>query len=234
MSEIQSEYVDLSVADGSSMRAWFSRPPQQQGRAGLMVFQEAFGVNSHIRSVTDRFAQAGYVAVAPELFHRTAPGFEGSYDDIAPAMAEIKRLTPEGMEHDVRATYEFLQHQVGDRIACVGYCLGGRVSFLANITQPVKAAVSYYGGGLPDVIDRAAEAAAPMLFFWGEQDQHLNTEYREKVVEGMHASPQPSIQVTFSDAGHGFFCDQRASYNPLAAKLAWDLTLSFLEQHLKR
>lgn len=230
MSDIQSEYVELSVADGSAMRAWFSRPAQKT-RAGLMVFQEAFGVNLHIRSLADRFAQAGYAAIAPELYHRSSPGFEGSYHESAPSIALARQLKPEEIENDIRATHAFLRQQASDRIVSVGYCMGGRVSFLANITVPVRAAVSYYGG-VADVIGRAAECSAPMLFFWGEQDKHIGSEHRQKVAEGMHASQHPSVQVTFSDADHGFFCDQRPSYNSTAAMLSWDLTLSFFQQQL--
>ncbi|MGA2371802.1 MAG: dienelactone hydrolase family protein [Candidatus Korobacteraceae bacterium] len=234
MPDIRSEYVELVVADGSTMRAWHTRPTKHAGHAGLMLFQEAFGVNSHIRSVADRFAKAGYVVIAPELYHRAAPEFEGKYEDIAPSIALARQLKREDLEHDVRATYDFLQQSSGDKIACVGYCMGGRVSFVANITVPVKAAASYYGGGLGDMIGRASDCSAPMLFFWGEQDQHIPGEQRQKVAEGMRDSRHPSVQVTFSDAGHAFFNDQRPSYNEAASKLAWELTLSFFEQNLQR
>lgn len=232
MFDIQSEYVELPVADGSTMRAWFSRPAKAETGAGLLVFQEAFGVNAHIRSVADRFAQAGYAAIAPELYHRAAPGFEGKYEDAAAAIALARQLTTQNLENDVRASHAFLRARVDDKVVSVGYCMGGRVSFLANTTVPVQAAVSYYGGGLADVVGRAAECSAPMLFFWGEQDKHITSEHRQQVEEGMHASKRPSVQVTFSDADHGFFCDQRPSYNPAAARLSWDLTLSFFEQYL--
>ncbi|MFZ0314275.1 MAG: dienelactone hydrolase family protein [Candidatus Korobacteraceae bacterium] len=233
MPAIQSNYVELAVADGSTMRAWYTRPVKQAGHAGLMLFQEAFGVNAHIRSVADRFAEVGYVVIAPELYHRSAPEFEGKYEDTAAGIALARQLKPEELEQDVRATYDFLRQTAEDQIACVGYCMGGRVSFVANVTVPVKAAVSYYGGGLADMIGRASDCTGPMLFFWGEQDQHIPAEQRQKVVEGMRESKHQSVQVTFSDAGHAFFNDQRPSYNPAAAKLAWDMTLSFFEQNLK-
>jgi carboxymethylenebutenolidase len=196
-----------------------------------MVFQEAFGVNSHIRDVADRFARAGYAAIAPELYHRTAPGFEGKYEDSTTAVGLARQLTTENLENDIRASYAFLAERA-DKIASVGYCMGGRVSFLANVTVPLRAAASYYGGGLAAIIDRAADCSAPMLFFWGEKDKHITSEHRQQVAEGMHPSPQPSVQVTFSDADHGFFCDQRPSYDPVAAKLSWELTLSFFDQCL--
>ena len=229
--DIHSQYVDLAVEDGSKMRAWSCSPANGKPKAGLMVFQEAFGVNAHIRDVTERFARLGYAAAAPELYHRTAAGLEGSYDDFAAMGPAFNAINTAGLEQDVRATFEFLRRQASE-VACVGYCMGGRVSFIANTAVPLKAAVSYYGGGIPDILDRASRSAAPILFFWGEKDKRLNAEYRQKVADGMHASPQPSTQVTFSDADHGFFCDQRASYNPRAAELSWTLTLAFLEQQL--
>ncbi len=171
MSDIQSEYVELSVADGGTMRAWFSRPAKEKTRAGLMVFQEAFGVNAHIRSVADRFAKAGYAAIAPELYHRSSPGFEGNYDDSAPSIALARQLTTEGLQNDIRATHGFLRDRGNANIVCVGYCMGGRVSFLANTSVPVRAAVSYYGGGLDGVIARAVRLLRTHAVLLGREGQ---------------------------------------------------------------
>jgi carboxymethylenebutenolidase len=234
MPEIVSQYIELSVEDGTTMRAWFALPENGTPKAGLMVFQEAFGVNSHIRDVTERFAKLGYAALAPELYHRIAPGFEGRYDDIASALPIAKQTTTPGLQSDVRASHRFLLGRFGDRIACVGYCMGGRVSFLANAIVPLKAAISYYGAATGDMLALAGKSSAPMLFFWGGQDQHIGSEQRQQVSEGMQASPKPWLEVTFSDAEHGFFCDQRSSYNPRAAQLSWSLSLSFLDQYLSQ
>jgi carboxymethylenebutenolidase len=230
--EIQSQYVELQVSDGSTMRAWLASPLREQAKPGLIVFQEAFGVNHHIRALTDRFAEAGFAAIAPELYHRSAPGFDGSYSDVPAGMAQAKLTTVEGLQADIRAAYDFLRERAGEVVASTGYCMGGRVSFLANATVPLRASVSYYGGGLADVVGRAGDCSAPMLFFWGGLDKHITAEHRKKVEEGMQASKHPSVQVTFSDAEHAFFCDERPAYNPTAAKLSWDMTMSFFEQYL--
>ena len=171
MSEVQSQYVDLKVADGSSMRAWLASPSEKEVEAGLMVFQEAFGVNHHIRALTDRFAQAGYLAIAPELYHRTSPGFEGDYSDSGPAIALARQLTPEGTENDARATHSFLRERVGDKIVCTGYCMGGRVSFVANTAVPLRAAASYYGGGLADAIGPCVEVLRAHAVLLGRAGQ---------------------------------------------------------------
>ena len=149
---ITAKNVQLKVADNTTMQAYVARPASGGPHAGLMVFQEAYGVNSHIRHVTERFAEQGYVAIAPELFHRTAPaGFEGDYKDFPSVMPHYQALTNQAAEADIRATYEWLRSnsQVdADAIACVGFCMGGRVSFLANSVVPVRKAVSFYGGGI--------------------------------------------------------------------------------------
>lgn len=232
MPEINCNYVDLPIEDGTTMRAWLAMPKPGPPKAGLMIFQEAFGVNSHIRDVTERFARQGYAALAPELYHRVAPGFEGRYDDFASALPLAKQTTTSGLQSDVRATHQFLRERCGDLIACVGYCMGGRISYLANITVPLKAAISYYGAAPADMMGLAGRSSAPMLFYWGGLDKSIGPEQRQIVSEGMKASTKPWVELMFSDAEHGFFCDQRPSYNPRAAQLSWTLTLSFLDQHL--
>ena len=138
------------------MRAWVARPDGQPPTRGLLVFQEAFGVNPHIRDVTGRFATAGFLAIAPDLFHRTAPGFEGSYTDFPAAMPHLQAIAVPGLEADVRAAFGWLERAgVAGNAAAVGYCFGGRVAFVANSTVPLKAAASYYGGHIPPLLGRA-------------------------------------------------------------------------------
>jgi carboxymethylenebutenolidase len=238
MAEIKTEWITLKVADGTTMRAYVARPQSMAQHVGLLVYQEAFGVNPHIRDVTERFAREGYIAVAPELFHRTAPGFEGRYDDFESAMPHVKALTNQGLEADVRAAYEWLHAEPGtqrQRIACVGFCMGGRVTFLTNAILPMSAAVSFYGGGIapnpfgPGLLSRAGDLHAPQLLFWGGLDKHIGPEQARMVAESLRAAGKPFVNVEFSDADHGFFCDARSSYNPSAARQAWALALTFLD-----
>src|ERR1700691_3139516 len=132
--KIVTDKVELAVADGTTMAAYMVRPKQAQPHPGLLLFQEAFGVNRHIRNVSDRFAAEGYVVIAPELFHRTAPpGFEGSYTDFAALAPHYQAVTTETAEFDIQAAYSWLRlnSQVKpDQISSVGFCMGGRVSFL--------------------------------------------------------------------------------------------------------
>jgi len=232
---VRSEWVTLTAGDGTTLRAWVARPEGQAPQRGLLVFQEAFGVNAHIRDVTERFAGAGFIAISPELFHRTAPGFEGQYTDFATAMTHLQAITEQGLDEDVRAAFGWLERAgVGDNAAAVGYCLGGRVAFLANSVVPLKAAVSYYGGFIPPLLGRAPRLSGPMLFFWGGLDQHIPEDQRTAVARGVREANKPFVDVTFSNADHGFFCDARASYHPAAAAQAWSLTHAFFDTYCRR
>jgi carboxymethylenebutenolidase len=239
MSLIQNEMVNMNVEeDNTTMAGFVARPPaDHERRPGLMVFHEAFGVNAHIRDVTARFAAQGYVAIAPELFHRTAPGFQASYDDIDAAMKQLRTLMVEGIQADVRATYRWLVNDPGtdpDRIACVGFCMGGRVSFIADATVPLKAAISYYGGGIsPSLLGHSDKLHGPILFYWGGLDKHIRANQRREVIDVLAAIDKDFISVEFAKADHGFFCDERPTYNQNAAEQSWVLSLEFLRANLR-
>jgi carboxymethylenebutenolidase len=239
MPNVTTEKHVLAVADGSSMQAFVARPQEKGAFPGMLVFQEAFGVNAHIRDVAQRISREGYVAIAPEFFHRSAaPGFEVRYDDFPSAMPHMKALTEQGLADDIRAAYEWLRdggHVTPDRIGSIGFCMGGRASFLANATVELRAAISFYGGGIaPALLPRAANLHAPMLFFWGGLDKHIPQDQIRSVIDAVTAAGRPYINVEISDADHGFFCDARRSYNAVAAKEAWSLVTSFLEVHVKK
>jgi carboxymethylenebutenolidase len=229
------KYVEIKVDDGTTMLAFVAEPEGGKSKRGLLVFQEAFGVNDHIRDVASRFAKLGFQAIAPELFHRTAPAkWEGRYDDFPSAMPHLQALKEAGMDSDVKATYNWLKSnsEVGDNIACIGYCMGGRTSFLANSAVPLKAAISYYGGNMPSLLHRTNKLSAPMILFWGEIDHHISAEQRSQVTGAMREAKKEYVDIVFSNADHGFFCDARKSYNPDAARLSWDITQSFLNARL--
>ena len=216
-SEIITEKVELKVTDCTPMAAYIARPSGADRHPGLIVFQEAFGVNSHIRNVTERFAAEGYVAIAPELFHRTAPaGFEGDYRDFPSMRLHMQAVTNEAAEADARAAYGCLHSSPlvhPDRISAVGFCIGGKVSFLANSVLPLRSAVSFYGGGIAQsLLDRAPQLHGPSLLIWGGLDKHITAEHRKAVIDALAA----------------FFCDERSAYEPNAARQAWALTLEFL------
>jgi carboxymethylenebutenolidase len=232
MASLIREKITLSVADGTEMDAYMSRPDTSGSLPGIIVLQEAFGVNRHIRNVADRFAEHGYIAIAPELFHRTAHGFEGDYNNFNSVTPHMRAMTLEGNEADLRASFEWLRkHKTiqDGNISSVGYCMGGRVSFLANATLPLRGATSYYGGGIAGLLDKAASLHGPMLFFWGEFDQHIPPEQRSAITSALKAAGKQYVNVEFSHAGHGFNCDERSAFEPRASREAWALLLEFLK-----
>lgn len=238
MAEIATHRITLAVADGTSMDAYVARPAGPGKYPAILVFQEAFGVNAHIRDVTERFAKGGLVAISPELFHRTAAaGAEIAYDDSANAMQHARAATPEQLILDIRSAYEWLAKDSGvhtDRIASVGFCMGGRASFLACAKVPLQAAVSFYGGGIaPSLLAHVAELRAPILFFWGGQDKHIGQDQIRAIVEECKRLGKPYVNVEFSEADHAFFRDVGPAYHPGAASLAWSLTESFLQLHIR-
>lgn len=228
-------FVTLDVSDGTSVRAYVARPDAPGAHPGILVLQEAFGVNENIRDVARRLAAEGYVAIAPELFHRTAPGFIGDYADFAGTMPHIRALTPEGLAADMRAAFDLLHGDDDvqpDRIAALGFCLGGRAAFLANATLPLAASVSFYGGGISDMLERAPALSGPQLLFWGGKDARILPEHVHAVEAALREADKPFASVVFSHSQHGFFNDQTPRYDPLAARESWSLALQFLQDRI--
>jgi len=207
----------------------------------IIVLQEAFGVNGHIRGVADRFADEGFLAVAPQLFHRDGSP-EIPYDDFASAMPFMANLTKQGITNDLSATTDFLT-SLGfhaPNIAAVGYCMGGTVSFFAATLGTIGAAASFYGGGvatgrfgLPPLLDLAAELACPWLGLYGDLDQSIPVDQVEALRDATRASSVTTEIVRYPEGQHGFHCDARpGAYNEAAALDAHARTLAFFAEHL--
>lgn len=244
MPDIETRFLTLKISDGTNMRAFLAQPSNAAKSPGLLVFQEAFGVNEHIRDVTMRLARQGFLAIAPELFHRTAaPGFEGNYSDFSSVMPHVSALNDVELEVDIRSAYDGLLGTSAidpQRIASIGFCMGGRVSFLANLVVPLRAAISFYGGGIaprdrnPGLLNRVGEAHAPILMFWGGLDKHIGPEQRRAVADALRDARRTFASVEFAEADHAFFCDARPAYNKEAAEQSWELTLTFLASQWKK
>ena len=242
MAKLKEETVSIKVADQTTMAAYVVRPAHENLKRGMIVIQEAFGVNDHIKDITCRFADLGYLSIAPEMFHRSAPaGFAGSYTDFPAVMPHMQAMTTAGLEADLRAAHDFLlqnTESVKDGIGAVGFCMGGRAAFIANSILPLKWAISFYGSGIgpgprgPGLLDRVQRLSAPMLFFWGGKDDHIAPAEHQSVTQALREVKKPFANVEFSTADHGFFCDARANYHPKAAPQAWALVQSFLQNGL--
>ena len=230
---MNTEKINLQV-EGKEMGCFVARP-EGVPKAGLLVFQEAFGVNAHIRDVTERFAKEGYLAIAPELFHRSARGFESEYVEKKGVAEQMGALTDEGLLADTTAVYTWLLEQgiAREHIGAIGYCMGGRTAFLANASLPLACAVSYYGGRIaPSLLPLASQSHGPLLLIWGGLDAHIPKEQRDAVAEALSSAGKPFESVVYEQGDHGFFCDARASYNKEEAGKAWLKTLDFLGSYL--
>ncbi len=239
--ELHQEYVTLTVSDQTLMRAYVVRPTLVRPSAGIMLFQEAFGVNEHIRDVADRFAREGYYVISPEFFHRTVEGFEGSYTNFSPIKEHLKALTHEGMLADIHAAFDWLfTHGETEKfpISAVGYCMGGRAAFLAATSLPIACGVSYYGGSIAPnnlskgLLDRVQDIQVPLLFYWAGLDKHIKSDQALAVTNALREANKTFTSIEFSSADHGFFCDARDTYDAAAAKQSWVFTLEFLKSNL--
>lgn len=216
--------ITLKAADGHSLSAYRAGSPG--AASALVVVQEIFGVNGHIRRVCDRFAEAGYFVVAPALFDRAERGVELGYtqDDIASGREIRGKLTDEGVMADITAAAEALGAK---RRGIVGYCFGGTVAWWgATRTNLFGAAVGWYGGQI--AATRTAKPHCPVQLHFGETDASIPISDVQAIREA-----QPSVEIhTYPGAGHGFGCDERGSYNEQAYQLAQTRTLAFLARHL--
>jgi carboxymethylenebutenolidase len=217
--------IELTSSDGQKLAAYVAEP-QGTPRGALIVVQEIFGVNSHIRSVADGYAADGYLAIAPAFFDRIKPGVELGYQpaDMEAGKGLMAKLQWENTLKDIAAAYE--QVKAAGKVGIVGYCWGGAAAWLAAAkTSGLACAVAYYGGAVPSMIDE--QPKCPVMFHWGETDQAIPLDAAKKV-----AAQHPTAQSFFYKAGHGFNCDQRGSYNAESATLARSRTLEFLRKHI--
>ncbi|MDP3701635.1 MAG: dienelactone hydrolase family protein [Hylemonella sp.] len=224
------QFIDLKAADGFVFPAYVAQPAGKP-RGGVVVLQEIFGVNSHIRAVADAYAAAGYLAVAPATFHRARPGVELGYapDDMSAGMAlkaTVEALPAPGVMQDIQAA---INHAAGaGKVGVVGYCWGGLLTWRsACLLKGVAAAVPYYGGGVTTEGEIARSPKCPVLAHFGEQDHWIP-------LDGVAAlqKAHPDIEVHVYAANHGFNCDQRGAWNAAAATLARERTLAFFAKHV--
>ena len=227
-----SETITLKVSDGSEMAAYVARP-QGSPKAGVILNLEVFGITDHIKRTADRFAREGYLVIVPESFHRNAPaGFTAAYGDFEAIKPYIAALTTPGFEAAQKSCFDWLKSAGVQKVGSVGYCMGGKVSFLANAILPLDAAVSYYGRIAPDFLDRAKDQHGPVLLFWGGADKGIPIENARAAADALKAAGKSFSHVEFSEAEHGFNCDDRSSFHPEASEQAWGMTLTFFKKHL--
>lgn len=223
-------FIELKAADGMVFPAYVAQPAGTP-KAAIVVLQEIFGVNSHIRSVADGYAAQGYLAIAPATFHRVKPGVELAYQaqdmtDGSALKSAVEALPAPGVLQDIQAAINHVAPS--GKVGIVGYCWGGLLTWRsACLLDGLSAAVPYYGGGVTTPEEIARTPKVPVLAHFGDKDHWISLESVEAFKK---AHPQVEVQIYAAD--HGFNCDQRGSFNEPAATLARERTLAFFAKHL--
>jgi carboxymethylenebutenolidase len=223
------KHFSLVASDSFKLGAYRAEP-SGPAKGGMVVIQEIFGVNHHIRAVCDQLAADGYAAVAPAVFDRQQPNFECGYspDEIANARKFVANPDWAAMMRDVQAAIDELEKE--GPVGIIGFCLGGSIAFLAaSKLSGLSAAVGYYGGQIAKNVDSAPKI--PTQLHFGETDASIPMSDVDLIKQKRGGDTEIYV---YPGAGHGFHCDERGSYNEAAAKLAWTRTLDFLGKHIKK
>ena len=217
------------------MAGYLALPDGEGPHPAVLVFMEIFGINSHIREVAERVAAEGYVALAPDYFHRTGPGIELGYDDdgMAKGMQLLGALDADEMISDSRDAIAWLRARSdvrGDRVGCMGFCIGGHMTYLTACETDVAAAASFYGGGIagdegpggkPSTIGRTGKIRGKILCLFGDQDPFIPMDQVDAIKQALATEDIDHAVQVYAGCGHGWFCDQRADYDKASAEDAW-------------
>ena len=232
---VKTDKISIPLNGSGSMAGYLALPDGEGPHPAVLVFMEIFGINSHIREVTERVAAEGYVALAPDYFHRTGPGVELGYDDdgMAKGMALLGALDADEMVSDVRDAIACLRARSdvrGDLVVCMGFCIGGHMTYLTACETDVAAAASFYGGGIagdqgpggkPSTIGRTGKIRGKLLCLFGDQDPYIPMEQIDAIKQALATEDVEHAVEVYSGCGHGWFCDQRADYDKASAEDAW-------------
>lgn len=230
---MNSQWIKVKATGGGEYEAYLSLPPSGSG-PGLVLFEEIFGVNRHIRAVCDQYAMDGFVVLAPDVFWRTNAreefGYEGAERDKA--IAAMKAQDAAKLGEDIKTTVAALRKrsEVKGKVGAIGYCMGGRQAYFAAASTDVDCAVSFYGGAIHDNLDRVASVKCPMQFHYAENDQGIPLDAVERVKKAF-AGKKAEFFI-YPGAGHGFNCWDRSAYHAPSAALAHGRATEFLAKNL--
>ena len=244
--DITTERIEIP-AGSARMGGYLARPADAETRPAVIVFMEIFGINSHIRDVVERVAREGYVALAPDYFHRTGPGVEYGYDDegMGKGMALLGQLEADEMIADAQAALDYLRGRPdvdGQHVGAMGFCIGGHMTYLAMCETDVVASASFYGGGIAapkgpggqaSTLSRTGKLSGRILCLFGEKDALIPQDQVASIREALESGAKKHDVVVYPGADHGFFCDQRATYQKEAAADAWQRVKTLFAEELR-
>jgi carboxymethylenebutenolidase len=237
--------VPLTTSEGiMDIHGFFPARQDSPRLPAILILQEAFGVNPHIRRLGQRVADAGYAVFAPELFHRTGRGLEFGYDEFPKIRPIMGELTNARIQEDLQVAFQHISQRPDvdpARIGAIGFCMGGWAAVLASIELPLAGAVSFYGGGLvkprqgigfTPLVDRLGSVRCPLLLVFGGKDASIPPEDIAALGGGLKSAGKEHEIEVYPDGGHGFFCEDRAVYHPASADAAWTRTTAWLKRRL--
>jgi len=231
---VKTEMIDITSKNGT-FKGYFAAPEGGGPMPGVVVIQEIFGVNSHVRDVTSRMAEAGYAALAPDLFWPVEHGFETGYtpSDLDKARAARAEVDTDKAVEDVGATIAALKGRAecNGKIGVVGFCWGGLITYLTHVRHNPDCSSAYYGGGIVSYLGEVDNIKTPIIFNFGTADASIPMDQVEQIKAAVQG--KSATVYTYDGAQHGFNCDQRPSYHAEHAAVAWQRTLDFFGQHLR-
>lgn len=244
---VETEDIQITTAAGETMGGYLARPEGKGPWPGVIVWMEIFGVNDHIRDVTRRIAAEGYVALAPDFFHRTGPGIELRYDEAGfeEGFKHLGALQADQMIADARDALAFLRSRddvKGDKIGVTGFCIGGHMAYLTACETDVAAVAVYYGGGIaapegpgggPSTLSRTPGISGRVVCYFGGQDTMIPQDQVDAIRQSLEAAGVDHEIHVYEDADHGFNCDQRATYHAASAADAWEKTRALFASTLR-
>lgn len=225
------QWIDITAKDGGKFKGYLALPPTGKG-PGIVLLQEIFGVNAHIRSVAEQYALDGYVVLAPDIFWRQEPGVELAYEgaDMEKAFSLMKAMDANQAVEDIGCAVDTLRGrpELQGKVASLGYCMGGILSFRSALDAGVDSAVCFYPGGIANHLDKADRLEVPVQFHFAGQDKHITEEHIEQTRQAFADRDDVMVHV-YDGADHGFNCWARAAYDRHASALSHGHTLTFLE-----
>ena len=241
------EDIQITTSGGETMGAYLALPEGAGPAPAVIVWMEIFGVNDHIRDVTRRVAAEGYVALAPDFFHRTAPGLNLDYNDdgFAEGFKHLGALKADQMIADAKDAVGYLQSRpdvVADKIGAMGFCIGGHMTYLTACETDVAAAASYYGGGIaapegpggePGTLTRTGQIRGKLNCYFGGKDALIPSDQVEAIQASLNENGTSHEVHVYAEADHGFHCDQRGTYHEASAKDAWEKTKALFASTLR-
>jgi len=244
---IETEDIQITTSTGETMGAYLARPQGEGPFSAVIVYMEIFGVNDHIRDVTRRVAEEGYVALAPDYFHRTGAGMQLEYDDagMEEGMKHLGQLDADQMIADAKASLAYLRGRsdvVGDRIGAMGFCIGGHMTYLTACETDIAAAASYYGGGIAapqgpggkeSTLGRTSKIFGKLHCYFGAKDLLIPNEQVDAIRTALEGSGVAHEVQVYEEADHGFHCDRRPTYHEASAKDAWRRTFELFGNTLR-